>query len=932
MKNAVKSWVPGLLAVCVLLCGTIFAADQNVVKVHRYRSKRAMEDSRFDDAEREFRAWKKIADNEELLVEASLGIIKALLLQQEYQKALREIEAVPNDYKKLPGTNGNLGEELQRENILKLAYWKGRVLLAQGKSNDAVQALKPVLKIKDSRLRAMARFYTGRAYLAMDKLDKAQAEFDRLATGDPQTEASQAGHLGLLEVLARQKKWDEFDLKYQEWDVYAVGTWDLAMDMLRVRALLKRERPVEALTLYRNEYLDVPPERLKPYERHHLKDPAYYTLIRLIGQRLTEAKEYRLVREKLYVDLQPRLEFDSQQQQILADMAVSAAKSMRDAMKKGNEKEIDTWRFLAGSDFQRFLKNYPQSPSAARVLYVQGQFYLDLKNEKEALQNFVQAYEHKQAPPTVRYEAAVQLATHNREKEKMDDALKWFQNAAEQNVAKPLQAEAQYRRGEIYDELNLHKNAAKVFQQIVEGYPDLPIANKALAGQGKAAFKSGDYRNAEKILKRFLLEAPRPHPMRPETLYRLGVVQRHNEQWSESEQTLLDFVKQYPANDLAPMALLEAGETVRVAGLERKVVGYATRVISEYPSSPQVARALYNRIYYGLFLDLDQNEKRAFEDMERFFAKDRTLAKDNPEMAAQILTWFARRYFMQGDYDRAEAFYLRVVKEFSESRIAPEARYEAAKSVYLKAIREKTNNFSRSIQYLNQLQANGSGTKDLRVLSQAFLLHGDILAVKSDYAEAESLFQKCADLAKNRSLNLYYNSLARVGDMRYARVGSTKEAARKDELLVGAEKCYTEIIDQFNFHTSMMVKAKYHRGLVRQLQRNETGAIEDFRSVFEGYEQLRTQNRTIDPYYPQKAGVTLAEHYERAEQLMKAINVYERLASMNVPLSNWARKRADGLKARLAKAKTVEETEGRGDTPAQSPPAPEPAPPAPADE
>ncbi len=110
-------------------------------------------------------------------------------------------------------------------------------------------------------------------------------------------------------------------------------------------------------------------------------------------------------------------------------------------------------------------------------------------------------------------------------------------------------------------------NQEKAFKELQERYEKLLQNQKALAEQaipaklfarGNKAFDKKDYKNAEKIFKKFV-ERFGSHPLADNALLFIAAIQSRRGNFNAAIITLSDLISKYPQGDKVPYALLRLG-------------------------------------------------------------------------------------------------------------------------------------------------------------------------------------------------------------------------------------------------------------------------------------------------------------------------------------------------------------------------------------
>jgi len=228
--------------------------------------------------------------------------------------------------------------------------------------------------------------------------------------------------------------------------------------------------------------------------------------------------------------------------------------------------------------------------------------------------------------PRLRYQCATCLAALG----KVDEAIAEFEALAQAYPAQPEAGEARLSIGDLYLESGRYEQAQGAFALTMETYPQGTVFWRALHGRGMARYHlwSPDAINDFERLTREATEstmAEHAHFMQAMCMYRLGRdaaaldlgrsfrTRYPNSQWAapvhfwiarfvyntgndiEAETEFLTFVQKFPEHELAPQALLRAG----LAALRRQQYLQAIesfgRLAKQYPQSELLTEARFHQ-------------------------------------------------------------------------------------------------------------------------------------------------------------------------------------------------------------------------------------------------------------------------------------------------------------------------------------------------
>ncbi len=912
-----KAAIGRLLTLCVLVvAATTAAADTAALERLGLAAAKAYQDQRFAEAEKLYRRYYKDASvhSEARLIDAGIGLVKSLFAQYQFAAAGEVLNSLPGEYAKLRKLVPRLPAKLHADSRTEMSYWRGRLLLVEGKPERARAEFKRAMAGSNPVRVVSAQTYIGRCLLSQRKWKDAEAHFQKMMQSS-NVQARNEGRLGYGEALLRQKQFAKLDPFLKDWwndTRNTPGGWRDDVAMLRVLTLIEKDKAEDALSLFEKEFRG---------KYRHLAKPWHFLAVNNLGKLLAKAGDFGRAR-RLYGSILPELMIDRQRQETILTMGEHAFAAGRTALALNEESDAIKWFALADDDFSRFLASYKNSDLTPGVLRRRGQLRrargemlekragTDKNNAEKLLQkaglqyaaavtDFEAAIAHPKANIITRYDALMEMGNHFTDQgskgtgdlKQLTQAEQLYAKAAKLAVGKERQAKALMMRADLFDGsiVKKHSDAAHQYKVIATQYADTSFALRARFRQGNATFKALKYKDAAVVFGQYLDDARADDPLRPEALYYKGVSHRMASETDASIKTMRQLQKEYPTvkGSLVPRALLQAAEAAIAADISTDAVRLLTDVIEKHPKSPEVAQALYRRIFCHLHFDNDVDE--AQKDAAIFFSKSQgDYARKFPEYAADIRLWLGDCFASRKEYLSAEGYFLQVVREFPKAKVAPVALYEAAKCAYYLPDRK-----DEAIKHLNDLEKNYSKQMSDRTAAQADYLRGDILAGNLNYKEADVRFQRCAKRIKGG--RLYLAALGRSGDMRFSLAGKAQKA-ESEKLYLEALSLYNQILDATGCPADIRQKALFRRARVQEELRNMDAAIADLGLIFNSYSVAVTKQEHWDWYYFVRSGLKLATYYENNDQLALAISIYERLAGANTSFAAEARRRAKKLR------------------------------------
>lgn len=276
------------------------------------------------------------------------------------------------------------------------------------------------------------------------------------------------------------------------------------------------------------------------------------------------------------------------------------------------------------------------------------------------------------------------------EEGKFQEAANAFQKIVWAQPPREMAAEASYRMGECYYNLEQNQRAVEAFQSILKKYKDLYLAPEAMYALGLTYLAMGDQRDAEKVLSGKLAENFPGYAQAEKTMDGLGMIRYADGDYKaaavrfeglKSKESLFYLAKcyghlgkpleavgiykqlidGYPGTVLAEMSLYSEGDALFYSGDYQGALYKYQYFLTSYPLTRIKDYARYK---FGCCNFHEQNYEKAIElFMPEVKHADPALAAHNSYMLGEAC--FATKRF-----DRALVAYQRVRADYPTSRVA----------------------------------------------------------------------------------------------------------------------------------------------------------------------------------------------------------------------------------------------------------------------
>jgi TolA-binding protein len=536
-----------------------------------------------------------------------------------------------------------------------------------------------------------------------------------------------------------------------------------------------------------------------------------------------------------------------------------------------------------------FLDHYGDHPNEIHVRYRIAQLWDAMGDPVEAVTAFSLVYNRQDAPIDLRYQAVRRVSALYTVDGDLELAAKSLLAASQLEVDNERRADALYFAAETWFKLQDYDEAARRYGEVVKTFGDTSVAEDAHFKQAQAHYFRKLYRKAAEAFKDFLVRWPTAAPERlAEATLQLGLAQSEaRDQYTQAAETLANFAADWPDHERTSYALLLAAHAYLEHDRPVPAMVQLTNIIENFKDTKEYPYAIYWRSY--LLLANGQPEQ-AEDDGVKFVIEH---GKSHRELAAEVLLWLGHEV-SDDQPTAAENYFLQLVKDFPDSRYAPEALYRAAENVY------NQGRHANAIAYIDQLFADYPDGPE-RVKAQAWYLRGDMESTINRFKEAGEAYGACAALAKGS--RLYYAAIGSRGDAYYSLAGLEGEGTDSyDEARKSYELIVNECKDESFVEMSRYRAAKIHEILARQqtdpVKREDhiDLASQYYFDIFFFYKSIDISANLVDWYYFSRAGFDLARLYVEDDRLEAAVTIYDLVGSARIPTAPDARKRAADLR------------------------------------
>jgi TolA-binding protein len=324
-----------------------------------------------------------------------------------------------------------------------------------------------------------------------------------------------------------------------------------------------------------------------------------------------------------------------------------------------------------------------------------------------------------------------------------------------------------------------------------------------------------------------------------------------------------DFAKKFPDHPDAPRSIFEIGNIFFDNGNYKDAEANYSKVFETYPKSELAPNSLYKRLY-SHFLSGDQAS--AEKDLA-------VMVKYYPESAFTVkgLFWQSDFYRDGGKNDKAEAVLQDILTKFSSvPSTAAEAVYECAYISY------KTGKNDKAVKYLDELSEKYPNES---IVSEGFMLRGDIYTEANEYEKAVPFYTKAAE--RRPGSNLETACWGRLGDCFFSIAWKTSDGTN----IMSATEYFKKIVNKKNVPLNLKEQAIYKLAKCEEVIGDKGGALSRYREIIYGYQVDAEKGETRDPLWVVKSAQGASRLYlEKGtpEAAEAAVSIYRKLIELNI--------------------------------------------------
>lgn len=432
-------------------------------------------------------------------------------------------------------------------------------------------------------------------------------------------------------------------------------------------------------------------------------------------------------------------------------------------------------------------------------------------------------------------------------------AIDEFQKIAKHTGDKIVKNSVLCQIGDAYQDSGDYEKAIQTYDAILKDYPDTLYSDYVQYQLGLTLIKSGKYDGAIMALRNIKINFPNSKLL-DEAIYAIGLAYFQKEDYKSSLEIFKNFQEEFKNSSINPQALYLLGTSLYNLGKYNEAIEVFKNITRLYNHDTELIQKAEYEIadcYYQM-----GNEREAMIKFKMLRSK-----YPDSRLTAEVIWWLGEYYYRNNSLSLARRYFYSLIQDFPKSSLVPDAYY-ALGSIYEAEFNyeEAMDNFKKVIE-LNQSDLAGT----------SMIAIADIYLKQNKYDSALEMYKDAVSGYKNLSA-VVFPKIAEV----YRKRGEFNKAM--DFYQKSLEAVSVREMSDIQFK---IAELSQERGDSHQ-------AIEEYLKV--GY--LYSENNQLVI----KALLRVAAIFENKEDFKAALNIYEKIISMQVEESKYAKERVSWIK------------------------------------
>ena len=436
------------------------------------------------------------------------------------------------------------------------------------------------------------------------------------------------------------------------------------------------------------------------------------------------------------------------------------------------------------------------------------------------------------------------------------EAIDEFQKIAKQTEDKIVKVAALCQVGDAYQDSGDYNKAIETYDGILKNYPDSLYSDYVQYQLGLTLLKSSNYDGAVMAFQSLKRNFPNSKLL-DDASYALGLVYFQKQDYNSSKEIFEKFAREFKDSNLKSLSAYLLGTSLYNLGKFAQALEIFKDIVRAYSQDIELIQKAEYEIADCFYQMGDEKEA-----MARF----KTLRSKYPDskLTAEVMWWLGEYYYRHNELDLARRYFSSLIRDFPKSNLIASCFY-ALGSTY-----EEESKYQEAIDNFRKIMELGKSD----LAGTAAIAIADIYVKQDKLDLALATYKEVAQAYDNLG-NLIYPKIADI----YYKIGSYEQA----------QDYYRRSLDVVPVREMSHIQFKIAEVLEAAGKTQE--AIEEYLKVA----YLYSENNDLAV----KALLRVAAVYEDKENFKEALNIYKRVASMNVQEAKYAQEKIDWIKTHV---------------------------------
>lgn len=525
--------------------------------------------------------------------------------------------------------------------------------------------------------------------------------------------------------------------------------------------------------------------------------------------------------------------------------------------------------------FDEAIKESPDTATAAEMLVQKAEALLKTQQFAAAEKTFQSGLDIA-ADPAVQSRAQAGKGWSLWEQKRYEESAAAFENAGNKCTQLDDCVTAFIKAGDARLAAGQYEKARDSYRRMTAGYPEHPLAARALYQSGIAALFAGQPDAARADFSRTEKDFPQSE-FAPQAALQQAELLKGGQQWAPALEQYRRIASQYTNDAVQATAMQQQGLILYRTGQPDAALECFLAVSTNWPDAPEAQQALYMR---GLCRYEQGDTDGALALYQSFIGKYPASV-----WAPEVLFRTGEHYYNRGDYAGAQTVFLDIAARFPKHELTGDALFWAGSSLL------KQDKFLEAFTAFSRLAKE---VPDSPLILKTRFAQGETLTELGEFPRAILAYEEVIKNAPDDPLA--DRARGRLADCLFTL--GTSEPGRYQEALDAYQALYKRPAAPFDLRLQALYKTARCE---TKLGLKEKAFAHYMEVVYSGTGQTGPLSPEAAPWFT-RAALDAAAVQEQQQQWKEAVNIYKRIVQAGVPAKSEAQKRIEKIEREHASA------------------------------